>query len=195
MTVSFRRTEYTMDASSAINLYASGYMPEILGSLPVCCNISEYVSYEETKYIRGPADSSVDCSETPIDFGHLVDAGLLRISPNHTEKIAANVIVLANAGVVGMGEKLVAALAIEHDWGVIIDDIKAMKRLSIAVPQIDMITSFHLLKFWAEHLKVPSQDLAAALANIRHGAQFNISARHPMYSWVEEKECQTSAKS
>ena len=181
-----------MDASSAINLYASGYMPHILGSLPVCCNICQYVSDEEAKYIRGSAVATADCSKMPIDFGHVVEAGLLRIIPNNTEGIATNVIVLANAGVVGMGEKIVAALAIEHGWGVIVDDRRAMRRLSSAVPQIDMITSFHLLKFWDEHLKIPAQKLSKALENIRHRGHFSISKRHPLYSWVVKKESQRS---
>ena len=173
-----------LDASTVINLYATGRMPEIIRSLPVRCAISSFVKEKEALFVQEPGDEIGDRQRTPIELGSLIAAGLLEVCSHNSSPIANNIIVLADAGIRGMGETISAAIALAEGWGIVLDDRSASKKLLARFPDIQTLTTFHLIKYWADQESINKVVITEVLKNIRIRANYDIARDHPLFAWV-----------
>lgn len=180
----FRHKRYILDASSVINLYATARMPEIIDCLPVRFSVSQYVKEWEAVSVLEAPDSNGDQQCIPIELGDIVSSGVLEIFSDDSPSVANGVIELARAGVRGMGEKLCAAIALATGCGIVLDDKVATTKLQHMMPQIQMLTTFDLVKFWACHENICEPVIREALRNIRIRGNFRIAEWHPLYAWV-----------
>ncbi len=175
---------FILDASTVINLYATGRMPEIIRSLPVRCAISSFVKEKEALFVQEPGDEYGKRQRTPIELGDLIAAGLLEVCSHNSQSTANYVIVLADAGIRGMGETISAAIALDKGWGIVLDDRSASKKLLARFPSIQMLTTFHLIKFWADQESINKVVTAEVLNNIRVRANYDIAKDHLLFHWV-----------
>ena len=181
---SFRHDCVILDASTVINLYATGRMPEIVRSLPARCAVSSYVKEKEALFVQEPGEEIGDRQRTPIELGSLIGAGLLEVCSHNSPSIANNIIVLADAGIRGMGETISAAIALDEGWGIVLDDRSATKKLLARFPDIQTLTTFHLIKYWANRENINKVVVSEVLKNIRIRANYDIARDHPLYAWV-----------
>ena len=181
---SFRHDCVILDASTVINLYATGRMTEIIRSLPARSAVSSFVKEKEALFVQEPSDEIEDRQRTPIELGSLIAAGLLEVCSHNSPSIANNIIVLADAGIRGMGETISAAIALNEGWGIVLDDRSATKKLLARFPHIQTLTTFHLIKYWANEENVKTVVISEVLKNIRIRANYDIARDHPLYAWV-----------
>jgi hypothetical protein len=173
-----------LDASSVINLYAMGCMAEIVRSLPARCAISRYVKEQEARAINEARDENGNRRRIPIDLNSLVEEGLLQICSHNSPSVANTIVVLARAGIRGMGEKISWAIALEKGWGVVLDDHNATTKLVAQMPHIQTLTTLDLLQYWASIQEVSEEVLRVALVNLRIRGNYHIPKRHHLYEWA-----------
>ena len=180
----FRHTRYVLDASSAINLYASGHMGDIIRSVPVRIAISTYVKDYEAQNILELPDCNGVQQSAPIDLDSLVSSGELELIFCETSSIASTVIVLSDAGIRGMGEKISGAIALENGWGLILDDKHATAKLTAHLPHIQMLTTLDLVKYWSEQRISNNGIVRQVLQNIRSRGNYIVPKDHLLHSWA-----------
>ena len=176
---------YVLDASSVINLYASGHMFDIIRSLPAQFVVSNYVMDNEALHVLEAPDKDGLQECTPIDIRDMVSAGLLEIAENDSRSIASTVIVLSNSGMRGMGESITGALALENGWGIVLDDKRATNKLKAHLPHIQVLTTLHVVKFWVQQQNISSHLLKQILCKIRLRGRHLIARGHPLYAWAK----------
>ena len=163
----FRHEQYVLDASSVINLYGSGYMSDFLRCTPVRFAVSKFVKEREAKTVLEAPDNNGHQECIPIELGNMVSAGLLKVTENDSLAVSSNVIILGNSGIRGMGEIISAALAMENGWGIVLDDKGATIKLKSLLPHIQMLTTFDVVRFWAQRHSVCNTILREVLCRIR----------------------------
>ncbi|MCB9437334.1 MAG: hypothetical protein H6673_10140 [Anaerolineales bacterium] len=181
----FIRHEYIiLDASSVINLYATGYMPEIIRSLLARCAVSDYVKEREAQAVYGEPDKNGKRERIPIDWDMLIDEGILEICSINSPSVSNTIIVLASDGIRGMGEKISGAIAFKNDWGIVLDDHSATSKLAARMPHIQMLTTLDLLQYWVNSMTISDEILMAALINLRVRGNYIVPRNHHLYEWV-----------
>lgn len=181
----FRHGQYVLDASSVINLYGSKYMSEILRFSPVQFAVTRYVMESEARSVLAEADNNGHQQCIPIQLEDMIFEGVVEIIDNDSPAVANNVIVLGISGIKGMGEKISAAIAMENDWGLVLDDKRATVKLEPLLPHIQMLTTFDVLKFWALRHGVCNSILRRVFCNIRIRGNYCIARDHPHFNWVK----------
>lgn len=180
----FRHSEYVLDASSAINLCATGYIEDIVHTVPVRIAISTYVKNHEAIGILKLRDCNGIQRLAPIDLDRLIASGDLRLVYSQTRSIANTAIVLSAAGIRGMGEKISAAIALERGWGLVLDDKHATVKLAPQMPKVQMLTTLDLVKFWSEKQRLRNGLVREVLVNIRTRGNYIIPKDHRLYVWA-----------
>lgn len=183
--VFYRHDQYVLDASSVINFFGSGYMSEIFGGSPVQFSVSSYVKEREACTILSKPDNNGHRQCIPIHLEGLISEGLLAVIDNSSPAVANNVIILGSSGIKGMGEKISAALAMDNNWGLVLDDKRAMVKLEPFLPHIQMLTTFDVLKFWAIRHGICGSTLCDLLCNIIIRGNYRIAKDHPHFNWVK----------
>ena len=175
-----------LDASSVINLYATGRMPEIVRVLSIRCMVSTYVKEYEALAIYEQTGEANMRRRTPINLQSMIDDGILENCTHKTSSIMNRIVELARSGVRGMGEKICAAIAVEYDWAVALDDHSATSKLNRLIPGMQTITSLDLLKYWYEQESITISELNEALTNLRWRGNYSIPKRHHLFHWAQE---------
>ena len=178
-----------LDASIVINLRASGYLSEIVHSLPFRCLVARYVLDVEALYINEIPDEQGDRARTTIESDHVEDAGIVVVQHDESQSIANTIVLLANAGMSGIGENITAAIAVERRCGVAMDDKRATTVLRASFPDIPILTTFDLVKHWSTFADIDTAVVGDALRLIRLRGNFRIAKGHHLYSWVSEHDC------
>ena len=159
-------------------------MSEIFRESPVQFSVSSYVKEIEARTILAAPDNNGHRQCIPIHMEDLISEGLVDLIDNFSTAVANNVIVLASSGIKGMGEKISAALAMDHNWGLVLDDKRATVKLEPFLPHIQMLTTFDVLKFWALRHGVSNRTLHEVFCNIRIRGNYRIAKDHPHFNWV-----------
>ena len=181
----YRHGQYVLDASSVINLYGSRYMSEVLRFSPVQFAVTRYVMESEARSVLAEPDNNGYQQCIPIQLEDMTSEGLVEIIDDDSPAVANNVIVLGSSGIRGMGEKISAALAMENNWGLVLDDKRATVKLESLLPHIQMLTTFDVLKFWALRRGVCNSILRKVFCNIRIRGNYRIAKDHPHFNWVK----------
>lgn len=168
------RETLLLDACVVINLYASGYMQEIVHALPGHVAIVDLVRAESLA-IRSPEDDT-DQRET-IDLSPLVDRGLIDVLSATGDELDTFIDL---AITLDDGEAMTAALAIRRGYSIATDDRAALRVLN---GRVRIYSTLEILKQWADTLQVSENHLQDALASLRVRGSYMPGRGHPLRTW------------
>jgi predicted nucleic acid-binding protein len=171
------RETLLLDACVVINLYASGYMQEVIGALPGHVAIVDLVRAESLA-IRSSEDET-DQRET-IDLSPLVDRGLIEVLSATGDEFDTFIDL---AVTLDDGEAMTAALAIRRGYSIATDDRAAIRVLAGRVP---IVSTLELVKLWADMLQISSDHLRDALTSLQVRGSYVPGRGHPLRSWWDQ---------
>lgn len=175
-----------LDASTVINLYATKRMTEIVRAVPAQCAVSTYVKQREALAVYEGAGIEGERKRIPIDLEHMIANKLLYLCDHNLSSITNRIVELAGEGIRGMGEKICAAIAIEYDWAVALDDYSATVKLNRLMPGMQTITSLDILKYWYDQEDVSVSELNEVLLNLQLRGNYVISKKHHLFYWEKK---------
>jgi hypothetical protein len=174
----FAHDGVVLDASCAINLYASGKMGDILAALPITVYIAEYVyTNEMLKISQGPGKPDVR-----IDLERLIAYGGLEVvplEPGNEEITALNFAAFS----LDNGEAITGAIAVHHKWAIALDDRSAISLLKREAPQLQLITTPEIIKHWADSSAPHPELVREVLQNIDKLGRYRPPRDHPLIAW------------
>ncbi len=168
-----------LDACCAINLSVSGHMGAIIGSLSVPTAISEYVYGAEVIGKNTLVTADVDPTHV-INLQALTEAGLLQVIDltAHEEIEAVNL----SAAIDG-GEAFTCAIAKHRDWAIATDDRRAISFFGETVPHLQVVTTPHLIRHWADTGKVEAEVVRQVLERVHALGHYKPPKDHSLYQW------------
>ncbi len=185
--IMFQHDTLILDASCVISLYATQRMGEILAALPPQVTVATYVAEREALYIRGAApEPDAPRPKLPIQLAPFIQQGLLRLVQPEGEKEAALITYLASQ-IRGQGEVVTGAIGICRQWGLVVDDRRARNLLGDTAPQIQLLHTLDLVRYWVGQVQLPQGETTAVLTAIRTGAAFMPHPQDPNWAWWHEQ--------
>lgn len=169
-----------LDACCVLNLYATGQMDAILRALPEHFAIADRVASEALYIRRGGSGEDAD-ERIPVDFGPLVEQGLLEVLRVETEEEAASFVDFAAQ--LDDGEAMTCALALHRGGVVGSDDRKARRVCGAQSPPLDTRSTPAMIKAWADSERIAGADLRRVLIDIRERARFAPGRHDPLLAW------------
>jgi len=174
-----------LDACCVINLYASGYMRDILETIPPQVSVAAYVLYEESNRIyTGPLDDPTRETEL-INLQPFIDDNLIQIVSLECEAEENSVIEFSSVRRVDTGEAVTAAIAIHRQWSLATDDRSALSFFVRSEPALHLISTLDLLKCWADTTRPQLAIVNTVLANVQNRARYKPHNTHHLYRWWE----------
>lgn len=165
-----------LDASVAINVFASGQASAILNAWPTPCLV-ERRTQAEVRVLRDREAIDPRAISSVIDWESVTQANALEI----VDLADADLHWLVDFSVeMDAGEAAAGAYAAAHRLELAIDDRKARRVLERSV---QCRWSLELLRWWADHTGTSSQQVSAALMSIRRYANWKPHASHPLGDW------------
>lgn len=181
----FPRECVILDACCVISLYASGHMADILATIPTQVAVAAYVCNVEARRIyTGPLED-VTRETTSINLQPFIDDKLIRIvSPeNESEE---NSIVNFSATSIDSGEAISAAIALHRCWSLGTDDRDVISFFMKGIPQLHLISTPDLLKYWVDATHPQLTLIRTILENIRIRARYKPHEEHHLYRWWKQ---------
>jgi len=173
-----------IDACCIINLFATDCMGDILRAAPVRFAVCTYVKDKEALAVYDGVDTVGNPKRTPIDLQPLVSAGLLETVVPDWASLSPHILMLANGGIRGMGEKISGAIAHDKDWAIATDDRDAQRKLATLMPRTQVVTTLELVRNWADMENVTTGALREALSRIQVRGNYIFPPSHPLYGWA-----------
>lgn len=171
-----------LDTCCVLNFCASGYLIEILESIPAQVVFAEMVRDRELPTLRKLRDES---NEDAGQFETATGKGLLSIvefdSELEEETFINYVFELGDDG-----ESATGAIAFHRDWAIATDDKKAISFFQREAPDLQNLSTLAIVKHWSEKEKLPSTTLQSALSAIRARGCYIPHRNHPLLSWWED---------
>ena len=164
----FRHEATIMDACCAINLHESGYLADILRTIPNPMIIAEYVQTEELR----------NFNLTP-----LINLGLLSIATLDSEQEAEDALNFMGATRMDAGEAATGAIALHRNWAIATDDAAAIFFFERRTPQLQLLSTPEIIKYWVDTANPPLETVRTALQNVELYANFRPYKTHPLHSW------------
>lgn len=181
----FRHEGIILDACCVINLYASGYMKTILTSIPTQIFVTSFVhEVEANRIYSGPNDDITKETEL-INLQPFIMGELLQLVSPGNEEEENTVVNLSSAAAIDSGEAITAAIAVHRQWSLGTDDKAAISFFMRKVPQLHLISTLDILKYWADTTCPPLMTLRIMLNNIRDRARYRPHYKHHLYAWWE----------
>lgn len=176
----FSHTCIVLDAVSLINLYASNHIEEILQAIPCQIAVTEYVKTNEALWIYTDPNNKVKANTTPIVLEPLITAGLLKIVDYETEGEAQDFVYFSQY--MDDGEAVTGAIALHRGWSIASDDGRALKCFQREVPHLSLVSTFDLVKWWAENTRPNDVLVVEVLRNIWQIGGHRPPPTHPFHS-------------
>jgi hypothetical protein len=175
------------DASTALNLYASRRMAEIIGAIPVPVALAQYVK-EELRWVYSlPALVTGQQTREPIDLQPLVDRDDLIIEPlraGDEEVTSVNLSVVLDDG-----EADTAAIALHRNWAIAVDDGQALSYLRREMPQLQLVTTPDLVLNWVTVASPTPEIIREVVRNIEICGKYVPNRRnHPLAGWWQSSK-------
>lgn len=172
-----------LDACVVLNLFATGRVEDILGSLPSRFLVSRYARREALWYL-GPSEQTMGAGDRrDVDLEPLVASGLVQLADLTAEE--ENIFVEL-AQELGDGEAASGAIAVGRSAAVATDDAKARQLFARRVPVIPVVSTAALLRAWAARRGLDRAVIAATLAAIRLGARYYPRGDDDEAIWWQE---------
>ncbi len=162
--LSFAHDVLLLDASSAISLYASGKMREIIEALPVKVAIVADVRRDEVLYFKRKGERNSTWEKASIDLQPLIEQGLL----TEVNLIAEDYEMMVNFDALNLdsGESFTAAVALRCNWAICVDEKRATKRFPNAIPQIQLVSTLQIFQHWVKEAQVTKEEVWLVLQKI-----------------------------
>ncbi|MBI1280139.1 MAG: hypothetical protein GC179_18565 [Anaerolineaceae bacterium] len=173
-----------VDACCIINLCATDCMGDILRAAPVRFAVCSYVKDTESLAVYDGADTDGNPKRTPIELQPLVNAGLLEIVVPDWSILSPHIIMLANGGIRGMGEKISGAIAHDKNWAIATDDRDAQRKLAALMPRTQVVTTLELVRNWADVENITIGVLREVLSRIQVRGNYIFPSSHQLYGWA-----------
>ncbi|MEW5960691.1 MAG: hypothetical protein AB1801_23450 [Chloroflexota bacterium] len=166
-----------LDACCIINLYASKQIDFILRTIPRSVCVAAYVKNEEILRTYDVLSNSTE----DVDLQPLIDQGLLFLVELDLETEAEAYVNFST--VLDDGEAITGAIALHRNWAIATDDKAAIKIFEREAPQLQIITTPELIKYWVDTTHPSFDTVNQCLQNIIIGARYRPNAKHCLYDW------------
>lgn len=179
--ITFKHESVILDASCLINLNASGQLQHIIAALPPTVAVAAYVQTSEVLWEYAGPNDDVTRTKQPINLQPLIDQGYLHVVDIESE---AEALLMVNyATLMDDGEAATGAIAAHRNWSIAVDDRKARKVIARYSPDIQMLSTLDLVRYWAETTQCSLAELAHVLQQIRFRGRYMPHADHPQFDW------------
>lgn len=182
-----RNDGIVLDACCVMTLYASGEMAGILGAIQESVKVAAYVKDSEALSIYAVSKHRALPRRELIDLQPLIDSGLIEIVDLASVDEWAIVIDLTSRRL-DDGEAISAAIAVTRNWALATDDRAARRVSQQRYPAIELLTTSHLVRHWADHARPQRTALANALSGIENRANFVIGQNDPQFDWWQSSK-------
>ncbi|MXY00681.1 MAG: hypothetical protein F4Y67_07660 [Chloroflexi bacterium] len=170
-----------LDASCAINIFATGRIREIAIAWANRLAISKYVLQREALFVRQYRPESTGFEKAPLDLTDLIQEGLISVVELADSREIATMVELAAS--IDDGEAVTASIAVCRQGSIATDDRKASSIVRKRFPETRVISTLDLLSRWACAGSVEQSELKAAMERMRIGASFIPNRRDTRYGW------------
>lgn len=168
---------FTIDASTLLNLLATGEAESILRFLPVDKVVCSAVR-DEVLYVRSA--NPEDAAEL-ISINPLVEAGLLTLANLESAEEEAQFVNLA--ATLDDGEAMSLAISISRGYALVTDDKKA-RRVAGELPNpVPLLATSELVAYWAQGNSIDPARIREVLASVDLRARFRPWTGYPLRDW------------
>ena len=173
-----------LDACCIINLYACRQMRAILETIPKNLAVAAYVKDQEVLNIySGPLDN-VEASSELIELQPFIDDNLLLLVDIENE--GEENMYLNFAARLDDGEAITGAIAVNRNWAIATDDLASIKLFQKSAPQIALVSTLDLVKYWVDTKNPNENIIREALLNIRVRGRYEPHRNHPLNEWWQK---------
>lgn len=177
-----KHSHVVLDACCVLNVCASGYLIEILESIPAQVVVTEVVRERELLTLQRLRDES---NEDVSQFETAIEKGLLSVIDFNSE-IEEETFVNYVFELGDDGESATGAIAFHRDWAIATDDKKAISFFERESPHLQILSTLAIVKNWSEQEKLSSATLRSILSAIRTRGRYMPHRNHPLLSWWED---------
>ena len=172
-----------LDACSALNLYSTGRIREILKAQAFRFGVVDYVARREALYVYSGTDNAGTRFHEHIDWSTLFTSGdLEELTLNESE---AEMFV-GLAAVVDDGEAMSCAVAICRRGSIATDDRKTRRIMAEYAPNVRVHTTSELIKAWSDAANVTGSELRQILLDVQDRGGFVPGRNDPLKTWWDE---------
>jgi hypothetical protein len=168
-----------LDACCVLNFSASGRFIEILNAIPAQVAVTKVVREKELKTLEHLKD--ID-NEAAIQFETALSKGLLLVTDFESE-LEEETFVNYVFAMGDDGESATGAIAIHRDWAIATDDKKAISFFQQEVPQLKILSTLAIVKYWSEKSRLTASELQNVLEAIQSKGRYIPDRNHPLQSW------------
>ena len=166
--VVFRHNCTILDACCSINLHESGYFGDILTSMSTRIAIADYVLNIELK---------------SINLFSLTLLNWLEVATLDTEAEEEDALHFMTDPFMDDGEAITGAIALNRNWAIATDEAAASAFFEQRTPQLQILSTPELIKYWVD-IAIPSpEDVRTALQNVEVKGRYKPHKTHRLYSW------------
>lgn len=160
-----------IDACCLINLDSSGQLLDIANLFSPSLAVCNIVLEEEITAIN----------QIEGDTGQAVNSKIIENIVLDDAELYLFVEFAAHMG--DDGESATFAVAVNRGWSVATDDKAAIKFLQKRAPEIEIISTLEIVKFWSEARKKTNQEVQELLLRIKEEGKYVPGKSHPLYGW------------
>jgi len=177
-----KHSHIVLDACCVLNFCASGYLIEIIQSIPAQVVVTEVVRERELLTLQRLADEN---NEDTNQFEVAIGKGLLAVVDFSSEGEEATFVnYVFELG--DDGESATCAIAVHREWAIATDDKKAISFFQREAPNLQILSTLAIVKNWSEAENVSSATLRSALTAIRTRGRYIPHRNHPLLVWWED---------
>jgi predicted nucleic acid-binding protein len=174
-----QHSHIVLDACCVLNFCASEKLLEILKAIPAQVVVTEVVRQQELKTLqrlKGEANEGV------IQFETAIEQGLLTVLDFESE-VEEETFVNYAFELGDDGESATGAIAVHRGWAIAIDDKKAISFFKKMAPDLQILSTLEIVKYWSEQENLDSAKLKMALNSIRVKGRYIPHKTHPLLDW------------
>ena len=168
-----------LDACCVLNFSASGRFLEILSAIPAQVVVTEVVRDRELQTLQR---LKTEDSKAAVQFEAAISTGLLLITDFESEAEEETFVNYAVA-MGDDGESATGAIAVHRGWAIATDDKKAISFFRQEVPQLKILSTLEVVKYWSEQSSINASELWNVLDAIRVKGRYIPDKDHPLQSW------------
>ncbi|NJL00568.1 MAG: hypothetical protein HC910_08365 [Spirulinaceae cyanobacterium SM2_1_0] len=177
-----KRSHVVFDACCVLNFCASGYLIEIIQSIPAQVVVTEVVRERELLTLQRLTDEN---DEDTNQFEAAMKKGLLAVvdfnSESEEETFVNYVFELGDDG-----ESATCAIAVHRQWVIATDDKKAISFFQREAPNLQILSTLAIVRHWSEAENISSVTLRSVLTAIRTRGRYIPHHSHPLLGWWED---------
>lgn len=169
-----------LDACAVINLYATQFMQEIVGSIDGRVGVVDIVA-RESLYVLSAAEAREPGERELIDLELAIDEGLLEIhSAENDSEFAMFIDYTVD---LDDGEAMTLALARNRNGIVVTDDRKAIR---LASSVVEVRSSLDVIKAWIDTEAIASSTQREVLVALQERASYVPGKSHSLRAWWDD---------